>query len=289
MRLIVYVDGGARGNPGPAGAGVSISSDDGKLIHEAAYFLGRQTNNAAEYHALIRALRRVERYSGQTIALCSDSELLVRQITGEYRVKSPKLAQLFEQVQLLLLKIPCWNIRHVSRDENRRADQLANLAIDQRRDVIVFDADSGAGEAGAALAAAPSGPGVAPDQPAAEGDADPPAAAAARQPPDAAGPGPEGARAARVTLAKAPRPEGCPAGESLCQSFIVESTLPAGLCIHAAHALLPTVLAILNTEPAEFAAVPTLTVRCMRPECGATFHVSPTRSSNGVAKHNAQA
>jgi uncharacterized repeat protein (TIGR04076 family) len=284
--LIVYVDGGSRGNPGPAGAGVAITSDDGTLIHEAAHYLGRQTNNAAEYLALVRALQRVARCGKQPVTLCSDSELLVRQITGEYRVKSPKLAQLFEQAQLLLLKIPCWRIQQIPREENRRADELANLAIEQKRDVIVFDRDSGARDEFTSAADAPSSLDAGPDRPPVAGESDAAPNAAAAEASEVAEPGTEGVRAVRVALARAPEAGSCPAGEHPCESFVVESTLPAGLCIHAAHALLPTILAILNTEPAEFAAVPTLTVRCTRPKCGATFHVSPARGTNGTAKRD---
>jgi ribonuclease HI len=277
---IVHVDGAARGNPGPAGAGVVIRSDDGTLLHEGGYFLGRQTNNAAEYHALIRSLQRVGRIRAQTVMVCSDSELMVRQVTGEYRVKSPQLARLFEQAQLLLLRIPCWNIRHIPREENRRADELANLAIDQQRDVIVHDVDG--------TNRGPAFPAV--DAPSAER----PETAPARSPAEStsaeeqAAP-PQTVHAVRVTLHRAPKPGGCVAGQCSCEAFTVESTLPAGLCIHAAHALLPTIIAILNTEPAEFSAVPTLTVRCMRPECGAAFHVAPVRSSNGASKRDHRA
>ena len=129
MGLIVHVDGGARGNPGPAGAGVSIRSEDGTLIHEGAYFLGRQTNNAAEYHALIRALKRAERSDAQTITVCSDSELLVRQVLGAYKVKSAQLLPLFEQADALIQHFEAFSISHISRAANRRADQLANQAV----------------------------------------------------------------------------------------------------------------------------------------------------------------
>ena len=283
MGLIVHVDGGARGNPGPAGAGVTISSDDGTLIHEGAYFLGHQTNNGAEYHALIRALQRLERCNTDTITVFSDSELLVRQITGAYRVKSPKLARLFEQVQLLLLKIPCWNIRHIPRDENRRADDLANLAIDRRRDVIVFDEAPPTAETGASSSIEDES---VPEGAAEEGASIPPASAAPGAT-DATVAETDTVRRARVTLARPPQPNGCPAGTCPREPFTVEHTLPEGLCIYAAHALVPTILAVLNTEPAEFAAVPTLTVRCMRPECGAAFHVAPAPRSNGAARRDA--
>lgn len=283
MGLIVHVDGGARGNPGPAGAGVVIQSDDGNLIHEGAYFLGQQTNNAAEYHALIRALQRVTRCGEPTVTVRSDSELLVRQIIGEYRVKSGNLAQLFHQVQLLLLRIPCWRIQHIPREENSRADELANLAIDQQRDVVVVEVDADE----QAVPAPPTDASAADDEPAVIpplGGSAAPAEHGATKVAGGALPTAEPPRTVRVTLAKAPRPDGCPAGQFPTEPFVVTSTLPTGLCVHAAHALLPTIIAVLNTEVTEFAAVPTLTVRCMHAGCGATFHVAPVLSSNGVGK-----
>jgi hypothetical protein len=210
----------------------------------------------------------------------------VRQVTGEYRVKSPTLARLYQQVQLLLLKIPCWNIRHISREENQRADELANLAIDRCHDVIVFEADSGQCAAPTAPDQAPTVPGSISAPPAAGGQSERRGKVAGPGTSVVSGPSSEAVHAACVTLARAPKPNACPSGQSLCESFTVESTLPVGLCVHAAHALLPTILAILNTEPAEFTAVPTLTVRCMYPECGATFHVSPVRKSNGAARRD---
>jgi ribonuclease HI len=269
--LIIHIDGGARGNPGPAGAGVSIRDESGAAFFEAAYFLGTQTNNTAEYLALIRALQRVENQRSQRIAIYSDSELLVRQLTGEYRVKSPKLAQLHEQAQLLLLGMPGWTVRHVRREENLRADELANLAMDRRRDVVVFDAERGVAPLDAsgddADAPAPSAP------------------AAANSSVRSAPPAAEihaVAHAARVTLFKPPKAGGCVADQGCLQTCIIEQTLPAGLCLHAAHALLPTVLAIMNTDPSEVAGIPTMTVRCMKAGCGAQFHVEPLRGSNGV-------
>jgi ribonuclease HI len=284
--LIVHVDGGSRGNPGPAGAGVLITSDDGTRIHEGAYYLGRQTNNAAEYHALIRALQRVERTGERTVTVYSDSELLVRQITGQYRVKSARLGRLFEQVQLLLLRIPCWNVRHIPREGNLRADELANLAMDQQRDVILFDAETGERDEPARATEPRPSPDAAPNRLPAAGERDTRPGGSASEAGEVAEPAGDGVRAVRVTLARPPKPGDCPAEECLCESFTVESKLPTGLCVHAAHALLPTILAVLNTEPAEFPAVPTLTVRCTRPGCGATFHVAPARGANGAAQRN---
>lgn len=251
-----------------------ITTEEGQHLYEAAYFLGRQTNNAAEYLALIQALKQAERYESQSLCVYSDSELLVRQISGQYRVKSPKLAQLYQQVQLLLLKVSTWSIRHLPREENTRADELANLAMDQQRDIVVLDI----GAAGS-------------DQPDLEeqsGSTDcstPAVQPSSGQP--ATMPQPPANRAVRVVVARAPNTEVCPSGGGSPVDFTVESVLPADLCIHAAHAILPTLLAILNTEPREFAAVPTLTVHCTRPGCGAVFHLSPVRSSNGK-KHRSK-
>lgn len=261
MGLILHIDGGARGNPGPAGAGVVLRQSDGALLYEAAYFLGRQTNNAAEYHALIRGLERARQCQPQPITIYSDSELLVRQVTGEYEVKSPNLAPLHRQVQMLLLRIGGWTLRHLGREDNRRADELANLAMDQRRDVVVFDVDGGT---------------TAPDEAAATADLGEEVPAARAE--IAARPTPP---AVRVTMTRGPEAGACPAGGFVEAAFTIHAALPTGLCIHAAHALTPTVLAILNTDPAELAAVPTLTVRCARPGCRAEFQLSPVRSPNG--------
>jgi len=272
VALIIHVDGGARGNPGPAGAGVVIRTDDGRRIHEAGYFLGRQTNNAAEYHALIRALQRAQRTGDTNLSICSDSELLVRQLTGEYRVKARGLQPLFEQAQRLLLHFR-WQVRHVRRGQNSRADQLANLAMDQGQDVLVFDADPKCRPPPVPDAAAQ----VADRPPAGE----PPTTQATPglRPPTI--PPAAGQRRVQVRVVRQPAEGECPAGGVGAQEFQVGAGLPAGLCLHAAHALLPTVLALQNTNAGDFAAVPTLTIRCTRGGCGATFHVSPLRAGNG--------
>ncbi|MEW6250963.1 MAG: ribonuclease HI family protein [Planctomycetota bacterium] len=275
MGLIIHIDGGARGNPGPAGAGVVIRTEKGAPVHEAGYFLGRQTNNAAEYHALIRALQRAQRAAPDALTIYSDSELLVRQLTGDYQVKSPGLAPLFREAQTLLLRIGRWNVRHVRREENTRADELANMAMDRRADVVVFDVDGAAAGVGPAQPAAPP-----PRRGAVK-------RTASRQGVEAAAVGPffspatADARAVHVDIVRQPGPGTCPAGGFTVDEFTVAAALPAGLCIHAAHALVPTLLAMLNTEPEEFAAIPAVTVRCGRPGCGAEFKLSPVQSANG--------
>ena len=201
MDLIVHIDGGARGNPGPAGAGVIIQDESGSLVHEAGYFLGRQTNNAAEYHALLRGLQRTAACAPDRVTIYSDSELLVRQITGEYRVKSPLLAKLFEQAQLLLVQIGRWSIRHVRREQNRRADELANMAMDQERDVIVLDTEKTtpgpATESAPREASTPTSTTPAPTS-----------GTSNDQPPQAS----NEHRCAYVTVARQAKPDGCPAG-----------------------------------------------------------------------------
>lgn len=281
VSLIIHIDGGARGNPGLAGAGVVIMRDDGRLVHEAAYFLGRQTNNAAEYHALIRALDRAQHYPPQPLQIFSDSELLVRQITGEYRVKNPQLQKLYGEVQQRLLRVSRWSLRHVRREQNSRADELANLAMDQEADVLVFDEEPGAAGAkpgnaqiaeGGSLDAKPAGSKGA----AARGRGSSEHTAVTPLPG-------AGERGVRVVLSSPPAIGACPAGLEEAHEFQIGATLPPLMCVHAAHAILPTVLAILNTEPQEFAAVPTMTVRCSHPGCGATFLISPLPSANGSA------
>ena len=258
MELNIHVDGGARGNPGPAGAGVTISDNQGNLVFEAAYFLGRQTNNTAEYEAVIRALRQATNLDAQTVTVYSDSELLVRQITGEYQVKSPRLTGLYQQVQTLLLKVPCWSIRHVRREENSRADELANLAMDRRTDMIVFEVN-GASENSDQSAPREECSAVITDR-----------------------------RTIQVSVAQAANPEHCPAGGACAASFTIETRLPQELCIYAAHAILPTLMAMRNTEPEEYGAVPALTVRCSQPGCGAVFQLTPTPGSNGIPRSPGQ-
>lgn len=144
MKVTIHVDGGSRGNPGPAGAGVVIvNANDQSAIHEAGYFLGKMTNNSAEYEGLIRALKAARALNVQEAAIFSDSELMVKQILGEYRVKSQDLLPLFEQVQMLLLGIAQWKVTHVRREKNQRADQLANMAMDSKDDCVVVDGFKG--------------------------------------------------------------------------------------------------------------------------------------------------
>lgn len=125
-----WIDGASRGNPGDAGFGVHARLGD--EVEDIIGFLGRTTNNVAEYAALVAALGHARRRGVSKLRLFSDSQLLVRQITGAYRVKAAHLVPIFLKVMALRRQIPDFEIRHVRREENRDADRLANQAIDQR-------------------------------------------------------------------------------------------------------------------------------------------------------------
>ena len=127
-RLTLYVDGAAKGNPGPAGLGVRVEAD-GQVITEVSDYLGEQTNNAAEYHALIRGLEAVQVFRPDEVNVISDSELIVRQMRGEYRVKNPKLFPLYEKARALSDQFDRFSIHHVPRAQNVDADRLANEGI----------------------------------------------------------------------------------------------------------------------------------------------------------------
>jgi ribonuclease HI len=123
-------DGGSRGNPGPAGIGVTLSDDKGTSIYELSEFLGVCTNNVAEYTALLRGLHAAKVLGGKKVTVRSDSELLVRQINGQYKVKSPDLKPLYLKAMTLIQEIGDVKVSHVYREGNTRADELANLAMD---------------------------------------------------------------------------------------------------------------------------------------------------------------
>ena len=129
--LIARVDGGARGNPGPAGYGVRIEDRAGRKLAELSHFLGHRTNNFAEYSGLIAALEYAAQHPPKSLKVLSDSELLVKQMRGEYKVKSPELRPLYEKARALSHRLDWFAIVHVARRENREADRLANRAMDQ--------------------------------------------------------------------------------------------------------------------------------------------------------------
>lgn len=133
LKINIYTDGGARGNPGPAGIGVVIANaDTGEVLEEHSQYLGATTNNQAEYKAVILGLTRAVELGATGVTVVADSELLVRQATGEYKVKNPGLAQRFLELRNLEVRLghPV-RYRHVRREQNKRADALANLAMDK--------------------------------------------------------------------------------------------------------------------------------------------------------------
>jgi ribonuclease HI len=130
MRYIVHTDGAARGNPGPAAIGVVIEDESGRTVYESSRTLGVHTNNEAEYLALIAALGQLREMRAKAADFRLDSELVVRQLRGEYKVKEPRLRSLHAQVTMLLNAVPDHSFRHVPRAQNARADALANEALD---------------------------------------------------------------------------------------------------------------------------------------------------------------
>jgi ribonuclease HI len=129
--LIVACDGAARGNPGPAGIGVHITTEDGSLVAEIARGIGEATNNVAEYTAAIEGLSLAQELGARTVTLRSDSLLLVNQLTGRYRVKTPHLQPLHRRVRGLAAGFERISFEHVPRERNREADRLANEGVDR--------------------------------------------------------------------------------------------------------------------------------------------------------------
>ena len=130
-KVIIHTDGGSRGNPGPAGLGVYITSPDGQVLKRHSRYLGEQTNNYAEYMAIIDALQHAKEMGATEVDMYMDSELAVKQLHGEYRVKNPGLAPLFLQVHNLRLGFRSVRFTHVRRERNVEADALVNEAIDR--------------------------------------------------------------------------------------------------------------------------------------------------------------
>ena len=130
MRLVVHVDGGARGNPGPAAIGVVTSTPDGEVVDELAEPIGEATNNVAEYRALLRGLERARELGATEVALVNDSELVARQVQGAYKVKHPGLRPLYDQAMEALRGFERWSVRSVPRAQNAHADELVNAALD---------------------------------------------------------------------------------------------------------------------------------------------------------------
>ena len=129
--VVAHIDGGARGNPGPAGFGAMLEDEHGRRLGELSQYLGHRTNNYAEYAGLIGVLEHARREGHSNLEVRSDSELLVRQMRGQYKVKSPGLRPLYERARELSRGFAWFAIEHVPREKNREADRLANQAMDE--------------------------------------------------------------------------------------------------------------------------------------------------------------
>ncbi|OJI06357.1 hypothetical protein BK004_04305 [bacterium CG10_46_32] len=132
MKLTIQTDGGARGNPGPSGIGVVITDEKRTTIKEISEYIGKATNNQAEYIALIRGLEEAKKLGAFEVSIVMDSELIIKQLKGEYKVRDAKLAVLFVKAWNMLQSFSSYSVKHVLRAKNKRADELVNEAIDQK-------------------------------------------------------------------------------------------------------------------------------------------------------------
>lgn len=128
-RIEIYIDGGSRGNPGPAGIGVVILDERGKKIKDIAKYIGETTNNIAEYNALLYGLEEVLIIRADEILINMDSELVAKQLSGDYRVKDSNIKPLFERALNMLKSFKSFEIKHIEREKNKEADKLVNKAI----------------------------------------------------------------------------------------------------------------------------------------------------------------
>jgi len=141
--IIAYVDGGSRGNPGPAACAYVLKTPDESVLQSKAFFIGRATNNVAEYTALNKAIEAAANLDAKKLAVFSDSELLVKQINGEYKVKSEQIEPLFERAQQLLKEFIHWDVKFTPRQKNKQADQLVNKALNLQKDIVMAREDPG--------------------------------------------------------------------------------------------------------------------------------------------------
>ena len=134
--VVAYIDGGARGNPGPAGYGVRVENAEGDVIAELHRGLGIATNNVAEYKGLLAALRWAVDHGERDLLVRADSELLVKQMRGEYKVRHPGLQPLYVQSRLLVMELGSVEFEHVRREFNKEADRLSNLGMDESEQML---------------------------------------------------------------------------------------------------------------------------------------------------------
>ncbi|MGA1978976.1 MAG: phosphoribosylglycinamide formyltransferase [Sedimentisphaerales bacterium] len=134
-QITIYIDGGSRGNPGPAAAGFILADPNGNQLRAKSLFLGRTTNNVAEYTAIIKALEAAKQIGAKRLTVFSDSELLVKQINGQYKVKSEQIRPLFRQTINLINGFEDCKVKHIARNKNKQADELVNQALNLEQDV----------------------------------------------------------------------------------------------------------------------------------------------------------
>ena len=246
MHLIIHVDGGSRGNPGPAAAGVAITDAKQQAVFEAGFHLDPMTNNQAEYQGLLYALREARRLGGTRLDIYADSELLVRQINGQYKVRNEGLRPLFDQAIAALRGFDAWKMTHVRREFNSRADELANLAMDAGEDVV-------------AINRAPAEAGGAESRPAK------PATGAARS----AGRSTRDESPSMSVVARceiAPDPAVCRAACRAGATFVFADRVPEGLCLQCAPEVTAAARSVQQGRPAR-------TVACAREDCGGQFRI----------------
>jgi ribonuclease HI len=133
MKVVVHVDGGARGNPGPAAAAAVVSSPDGEVLDEASVYLGRASNNVAEYRGLLLGLERAKALGATEVDVVNDSELIAYQVNGRYKVKHPDMKPLFLEATAALRAFDRWSVKPVKRAMNKDADALVNQCLDAQR------------------------------------------------------------------------------------------------------------------------------------------------------------
>jgi len=140
-KLVIYTDGGSRGNPGPAAAAFVITDQNAHQLKAQAFYLGHTTNNVAEYTALLKALEAAAQFNVKKLKIFTDSKLLVEQLNGRYKVKSEHLMPLFEQARSLLDSFQAWTLQFINRNQNQQADRLVNQALNLKHDFLADKAD----------------------------------------------------------------------------------------------------------------------------------------------------
>jgi phosphoribosylglycinamide formyltransferase-1 len=141
-KIIAHIDGGSRGNPGPAAAGFTLTDSSGTQLEGKGFFLGKATNNIAEYTGFLKALEAAKQAGAEQLTVFSDSELLVRQINGQYKVKSEQIRPLFQKAVNLLDEFKSWQVSHIPREKNQQADKLVNQALNLKHDVELEQKDN---------------------------------------------------------------------------------------------------------------------------------------------------